>query len=340
MGQVPPLWGIWLEPRAWGQAFTPGAAGLLVAVSLAYAVGATRQRRQVRATAEMHASGTGGAASGRPSHAQDRAYRRHEVDPSVVVTPARQILFYAGMAVVAFAVMSPLDVLSQWLFSAHMLQHLLLLLGAPLLLVASAPLDPLRRALPESVAARLIGLVTAALDRFSVVRLAVSAMFSPWGAMAAFAGTMWLWHLPALYDLTLSNQWVHVIEHAMFLAAGLLWWSRLIGCPPLRAPLSPATASIPSTVIFLLGTVAQNVILAMVIGYAHHPLYAPYAALVHRPGGLSALGDQEFGASLMWTLGELPIAVALARLTHLWMSSLEAEEVDLAGRAGRAADGG
>ncbi|MHB8189639.1 MAG: cytochrome c oxidase assembly protein [Ferrimicrobium sp.] len=298
MGPVPPLWGIWLEPRAWEAAFWPAAAALLVVAAVCYAVGVARQRHLAGGTA---------------------------VDRSVVATPTRQALFYLGLAVVAFAIMSPLDVLAQWLFSAHMIQHLLLLVGAPPLLVASAPLDPLWRALPRCIRVQLSTGVSL-LARYAAVQQISRLVMSPWGAMAVFTGTMWFWHVPGPYDLTLSNLYVHALEHTMFLVAGLLWWSRLISCPPLRAPLSASTASMPAAMVFLLGTIAQNVILAMVIGFATHPLYAPYAALIHRPAGLSALVDQEFGAGFMWTLGDLPFSIALARLVHLWVGNLEAEE--------------
>lgn len=298
MGPVPSLWGIWFEADAWAAAFWPAAAALLCVAAVGYAVGVKRQR------------------SCPPEAGPDQA---------VVAVRSRQILFYVGLLVVAFAILSPLDTLSQWLFSAHMIQHLLLLVVAPPLLVASAPLDPLWRAVPD----RLRGAIVARgsrLTKFAAIRRVSMLLMSPWGALAVFAGTMWFWHIPGPYDLTLSNLYVHALEHTMFLAAGLLWWSRLINCPPLRAPLSTDTASMPATMIFLMATVAQNVVLAMVIGLATHPLYAPYAALAHRPAGLSALADQEWGAGFMWTLGDLPFSIALGRLWYLWLSSLEAEE--------------
>ena len=317
MGRVPPLWGVWLEPRAWQEAFEPAVAALVVVAAVAYAVGVIRQRRFMTGTAGHHPGG---------------ADPRREADVRVVATPAGQLLFYGGLAIVAFALMSPLDVLAQWLFSAHMIQHLLLLVGAPPLLVASAPLDPLRRALPERLCTLLVT-GAAPLAKFALPRSIARLVMSPWGATIVFAGTTWFWHAPGPYDLTLSNLFVHALEHAMFLAAGLLWWSRIISCPPLHAPLSTATAAMPATMVFLFAAVAQNVILAMVIGFAAHPLYGPYVALVDRPGGLSALADQELGASFMWTIGDLPFSIALARLVYLWMSSLEEEEGVLAGHA-------
>jgi cytochrome c oxidase assembly factor CtaG len=71
---------------------------------------------------------------------------------------------------------------------------------------------------------------------------------------------------------------------------------------------------------------AQNVILAAVLGFSQVPLYAPYAHLVTGPGGLSALQDQQLGAGIMWTFGDLPFGIALAGLIHLWLGSVSSEQ--------------
>jgi cytochrome c oxidase assembly factor CtaG len=60
--------------------------------------------------------------------------------------------------------------------------------------------------------------------------------------------------------------------------------------------------------------IIQNVILSVILAFAGKPLYAPYAALAHRPGGLSALADQQLGASIMWSVGDLPFVIALVGL--------------------------
>ncbi|MCL4421563.1 MAG: cytochrome c oxidase assembly protein [Actinobacteria bacterium] len=331
MGPVPPLWGIWLEPKAWGEAFWPVAAALVIVVGVAYARGVARQHRAIATGVEHHVGGAGRSGAAGEGVAWSGGDRPGVVDPrvvepSVVATPGRQVLFYLGLAIIAFAILSPLDVLSQWLFSAHMIQHLLLLVVAPPLLVASAPLDPLWRAVPAALHRRLADGVSW-LFKLAPLRRAGALVMSPWGAFTVLAGTMWFWHVPGPYDLTLSNLYVHALEHTMFLGAGLLWWSRIISCPPLRAPLSASQASMPTTMAFMFATIGQNVLLAMVIGFAAHPLYAPYAALAHRPGGISALADQQLGASFMWTIGDLPFSIALARLVFLWMSGLEAEDV-------------
>ena len=70
----------------------------------------------------------------------------------------------------------------------------------------------------------------------------------------------------------------------------------------------------------------QNVILAALLGFAQAPLYAPYAHLVTGSGGFSALQDQQLGAGIMWTFGDLPFGIALATLVHRWLVSQSDEQ--------------
>jgi cytochrome c oxidase assembly factor CtaG len=72
-----------------------------------------------------------------------------------------------------------------------------------------------------------------------------------------------------------------------------------------------------------------NVGLSIVLAFAQHPLYGPYAELGHRPGGISALADQQIGAGIMWAFGDLPLAIALALLIHGWLARQEAGDPHL-----------
>jgi putative membrane protein len=74
--------------------------------------------------------------------------------------------------------------------------------------------------------------------------------------------------------------------------------------------------------------IAQNLVLAVLIAFAQTPLYAPYAHLATGQGGLSALQDQQLGAGIMWTFGDLPFGIALSMLVHRWLTS-QSDETDL-----------
>ena len=141
----------------------------------------------------------------------------------------------------------------------------------------------------------------------------------PPGAWLAFNLNLLLWHLPGAYDLTLRNLDVHVLEHTTFLVFGILFWAQVIGAAPASARLSYA-----GRIADVAGAIVPNVALSMYLAFAQHPLYAPYAMLAHRPGGISALADQQIGAGIMWTAGDLPFAIAIAVLVERWFAENEA----------------
>ena len=71
----------------------------------------------------------------------------------------------------------------------------------------------------------------------------------------------------------------------------------------------------------------------MYLAFAQHPLYSPYAMLAHRPGGISALADQQIGAGIMWAAGDMPFAIAIAVLVQRWLAENEAMTARLGGLA-------
>jgi putative membrane protein len=213
--------------------------------------------------------------------------------------------FYTGLGALLLATEPPLDRLADKLFWAHMLQHSLLQMLAPPLLVLGAPWLPLWRLLPLA-SRRLLGRRLLHSRRAAPLRLAAAVLSAPSVAWLLFVGTIAASHLPSVFDLALRNTAVHEGEHGLFLALGLLFWSRALDSPPVRARLTP-----PRAVVFFLTATAGESLLALVIMGTRSPLYAPYAALAKRPEGLSVIADQQFGGALMLEPASLPLMVAL-----------------------------
>lgn len=225
----------------------------------------------------------------------------------------RTVAFAGALLVIVGALAQPLDGLADELFWAHMLQHVLLLVVVAPLLVLGAPWMRLWRAFPLSVrrpVARGVLHGRAAAPLRAVGR-AVAVPFIAW---ALLNGDLVAWHVPALYDLTLRNEVVHDFEHVTFLVFAVLAWLQLVDSPPLRASLSA-----PRRVACALGSMTVGWGLAVALAYASTPWYAPYAQLAHRPGGLSALGDQRLGAGIMWVPGSLPWALLIVVLVYRWI---------------------
>lgn len=224
--------------------------------------------------------------------------------------------FVAALAVMIVAACSPIDGFAAELFWVHMIQHLLLLMLVAPLLVAAAPWLPLWYGLPAALRRRLAAVPASRPAPFRS---------APWwgalGFLVLFIAGTWVWHLPVLYDLALKNDIIHDYgEHNTFLLAGILFWLQVIPSTPFRPLLG-----VVGRILFLLVAVIQNVALSVYLSFAPVPLYAPYTALSSRPGGLTALGDQQLGGAIMWTVGDLPFVIALIGIVMAWLGAQMAE---------------
>ncbi|MBV8218979.1 MAG: cytochrome c oxidase assembly protein [Solirubrobacterales bacterium] len=227
----------------------------------------------------------------------------------------RALMFYAALAVIVVALESPIDSLSDQLFWVHMIQHLLLLVAAAPLIVLARPWMSIWRPLPLSLRRALAR--TAVRSRwFAPLRALAHLVTQPVAAWVIFNVNLVLWHMPGPYDATLESTSVHVLEHTTFLVLGILFWAQVAAYPPARTHLSYG-----QRIAYLAAAAIPNIGLSMFLAYAQHPLYSHYAALAHRPGGISALTDQQIGAGFMWTAGDLPFAIAIGLLAHRWLDS-------------------
>ena len=226
----------------------------------------------------------------------------------------RGVFFIGALAVFLLATSAPIDMLSGKLFWVHMVQHLLLLIVMAPLLVASAPFLPMWLGLPQW-ARRLIKAVVKPKAMRAFHRAAYW-LRQPAISCAIMIIGIWIWHWPPLYDLALTNDLIHDwCEHLTFQLVSLLFWTQIIPSYPLRPRLGYLGR------LGLLGiAIAQNVVLAVVIGFAPAPLYIPYIHLTIA-GGLSTLQDQQFGAGIMWTFGDLSFGIAISVIFQQWLAT-------------------
>jgi putative membrane protein len=231
--------------------------------------------------------------------------------------PLRTASFAAGLATIVLALDSPLDGYADQLFWAHMLQHVLLLTVAPPLILLGRPWPRMWLALPLDVRTS-VGR-TVASSRFAAP---LRALARPWPAWVLFNCTIIAWHLPGAYNATLTSPAVHQLEHAMFFFTGLLFWARVIDPGPLRPRLVW-----PLRIAYAVGAMVVGWGLAIALVLAPHPLYAHYAGLAHRPGGISALTDQQLAAGVMWVPGSITYTIAFLLGFYRW---LEPERAALA----------
>lgn len=217
--------------------------------------------------------------------------------------------YILGLATMAGALLG-LDASADLRFSVHMAQHLLLTMVATPLVLLGNPLPLVLWGLPGG--ARLA--LAATLRPGARLRAALTALtFLPVSGLL-YVATVWVWHLPFMYDAAAEHELVHVLEHATFLAAAILfWWPIVLPAPRLRPRLHPGFQ-----ILYLVLATAQNTALGMALTLperAFYPHYVRLATIV----GVSAVDDQMLGGGLMWTMGHmylLPILVILYRLSQ------------------------
>ncbi|HVC39019.1 MAG TPA: cytochrome c oxidase assembly protein [Candidatus Dormibacteraeota bacterium] len=229
----------------------------------------------------------------------------------------RGVAFYVGLGVVLFALESPIDYLSNSLFWIHMVQHCLLQVVAALLIVVGAPWTSMWRGLPLSWRRAVAPGALAFFQRPGVA--AVRHFFRyPATCLAALALTFWVWHVPYVFDIALQNNFLHDVEHLTLLASGLLYWSQTVDSAPLKRRLG----TWPLAGYLVAGTAAMWVV-AVSLGLSGHAWYAPYYNLASRPGGISALTDQQWGAGVAWVPAALPFEIMLDVAVLQWLQDDE-----------------
>jgi putative membrane protein len=237
------------------------------------------------------------------------------------VTPARKRAaqrwrsgcFYAALFVLAVALASPIERLSAQLFWVHMIQHVLLLVVAAPLFVVACPWIRLWRCLPLETR-RWLARGLAHGQRTAPLRFLSRTLGRPVPSFLAFSVVLLAWHVPALFDATLRSGTLHAFEHTLFFGTALLFWKQVIPSPPLRARLQDV-----QRVVFLIGGMIVSWALAVVLALAPHPLYSYYAHLSSRPGGISAMADQQLAAGVMWVPGSVTFLVVLFVYVHRWL---------------------
>lgn len=232
------------------------------------------------------------------------------------VVPWRGSCFAAGLAVVLVAVDSPVERLADDWFWAHMLQHVLLMMVAAPLLVLGAPWMPFWRPLPLGLRRRIARALVKS-PSFAWLRHASAVVASPLAAWLLFDIDLGLWHVPALYDLTLRNTGVHYAEHLSFVLLGVLFWSQVIESPPFHPRLSPL-----GRVVYTAAGSAASWLLAIVLTFATTPLY-PLQSAGHR--SISALADQQLAAGVMLGPGSIPYAVVVFYWLYVWLGADESD---------------
>ena len=198
---------------------------------------------------------------------------------------------------------------STQLFWVHMVQHILLLAVAPPLILMARPWPRLWRAIPRRIRIPL-GRKLASGNATKPLRW----LAHPLPAWTLFNVDMVVWHLPKFYNFTLGHQWVHDCEHTLFFFTGMLFWAHIVDPGPIRARLTW-----PLRTAYVIGAMVVGWMLAIAFVLYPTPLYPHYADLLHRPGGLSAIDDQQVAGGMMWVFGSISYTVTAIYAFWRWV---------------------
>jgi len=203
-----------------------------------------------------------------------------------------------------FVALSPaLDQLAHSSFAAHMVQHLLLIVGAAPLLLLADPFAALFWALPTSMrvgAGRLLRSGTTL--RWLWRGLTVMSV-----AWLVHVVALWLWHLPIAYDAAVADRAVHDIEHLVFFATGVLFWWPIVQ----PAPRFQALTGYGARVVYLVLAAMQGALLGLLLAMSPQTWYRAYASV----------NDQSFGGLVMWALGGAVNMLAVLILLGRYLGS-------------------
>jgi putative membrane protein len=188
------------------------------------------------------------------------------------VRPLQAAAYGAGLLTLVIALLSPLDTLSDVLFSAHMGQHELLILVAAPLVVIGRPLYALLWALPAKLRARVLALVES-----GPFRRAWRALSHPVTVLLLHGVALWIWHVPGLFEDALAHETVHALQHlSFFVTAALFWWTLVNG--------RYGRAGYGMAVLFVFATAMHSGLLGAMLTFAAAPSTAPTRRAPSAPG--------------------------------------------------------
>jgi putative membrane protein len=233
------------------------------------------------------------------------------VSGAIAPTGGQRVAYYVGLITMFLSLNGWLhDLSDRYLFSAHMLQHLLLALVVAPLMIMGTPGSLLRPALSirwVDATARWLTTPTHCFLLFNII----------------VAG----WHLPPLYNYALAHHPVHIAQHLMFLVASvLMWWPVLSPLPVLPR------LNYPGQMLYLLVLTIPMAIVAVDISYTDGILYPAYAS-APRVWGISPMSDQLMGGLMMWIPGGLYFYGIISVVFFRWQQRNGVES-----RAGAQAD--
>jgi putative membrane protein len=223
-------------------------------------------------------------------------WRARSATSENILSGWRKLSFFSSLLVIFGSLNGPIHDLSDtYLFSAHMVQHLLLTMLMPPLMILGVPGWMLRPLLRNRVIRAIARRVTKPIACFVIFNLVIA-----------------VWHLPIFYNAAMDNHNIHILEHLMFMAAAvLMWWPITSQLPELPR------LSYPGQMLYCFLMILPMSIVAIYISMADQVLYPAYSA-APRVTSLSPLEDQLLGGLIMWVPGGVIFMIIMTVVFFRW----------------------
>ncbi len=216
--------------------------------------------------------------------------------PGEQVIGWRKLSFFSALFVIFAALNGPIhDLSDNYLFSGHMVQHLLLTMLMPPLLLAGVP-----------------GWMLRPILRFRAIRAIATRITRPLACFLIFNVVIAGWHVPTLYNAAMESHDIHILEHLMFMAAAvLMWWPLASQLPELPRLAYPGQMLYSFLMIIPMSVIAVYIVMADTILY-------PYYASAPRIMSLSPMEDQMLGGLIMWVPGGVIFMIIMTVVFFKW----------------------
>ena len=236
--------------------------------------------------------------------------------PSHPVSKWQRISFFSGLIIIFLALQSPIDPLAEHQFSIHQVQHLLLRMLGPLLVLSGAPLTPMLRGTPLWVLQGIIKPIV----RASISHKVYGFITNPVLTTIVFIATIYLWQVPAAHDMAVRSDLIHSGMHMTMLLSGFLFWWLVIDPKPPRSSLHFGLR-----ILYLGLIVIPNTILGAAITFNSNLLYKAYPEF-SQPLGLSPIMDLQLGGLILWVFGDMMSILAAGIVMILWYKKEQEQE--------------
>jgi cytochrome c oxidase assembly factor CtaG len=227
----------------------------------------------------------------------------------VPVSRWQRVLFFVGIVVLCLAYLPPIDTVSDQLFCVHMIQHLLITaVGVPLI-IFGAPFFVILRGLP----ARVRNKAVVPLLQNRRLNWLLRQARRPLMAVALYEGTFWFWHVPKFYNMALSNDAIHLVEHACMAFAAINLWQIFIDPFPLRSSIK-----MPLRILLLGSITTLDMVLSAALTYSDRVWYEYELLPLPSWWSWDRLQDQRLGGLVMWVPGGMVWIFATIAIFFVW----------------------